>query len=61
MKIKIFSDHEPSKVEKAVNNFLSKHAPIKKIAFSTSLKDMDEMVNGNDEKLFYSVMIVYDD
>lgn len=59
MRIKIFSDHEVSKLEKAVNAFLEQHDLIKDIQFSTSLKDSDEMVPGNDAVLFYSVMIAY--
>lgn len=59
MKIKIFSDFESSKLENAVNEFVREHAPVQKIEFSTSSKDIDDMVYGNDKKMFYSVMIVY--
>lgn len=61
MKIKVFTNDELSQLEKMVNEFLDKHDLIKDIQFSTSLRDSDDMVPGNDAKLFYSVMVVYND
>lgn len=60
MRIKIFSDTNSDKLEKTVNDFLDQDDMdlIKDIQFSTYVKDTDEMVPGNDPKLFYSVMIV---
>lgn len=59
LKIKVFSDFQSNKLENVVNEFLSEHERIEKIEFSTSQKDSDDMVYGDKEKMFYSVMIVY--
>ncbi len=60
LKIKVFSDFQSSKLENVVNEFLKNHGKIEKIEFSTSQKDNDDMVYGDREKMFYSVMIAYD-
>ncbi|WP_010632299.1 hypothetical protein [Sporolactobacillus vineae] len=61
MRIKIFSDDNLGKLEKTVNDFLDQDdmVLIKDIQFSTYVKDADEMVPGNDQRLYYSVMIVH--
>lgn len=61
MKIKVFTNDELSQLEKTVNEFLNNHDLIKDIKFSTLLKDVDDMVAGNDAKLFYSVLVVYNE